>query len=146
MINGYQPLRRRVAYYETDQMHIVHHSNYIRWFEEARDDCMRQFGIDYTLVEAEGILMPVIGVTCDYKRGATYYETVSLSALPVYFNGVRLRFAYEFYGEDGALLVTGTSAHCFIDARTRKPLNLKRRMPEYCARLEKLITENGETK
>lgn len=108
----YQPYLRRVAYYETDQMSIVHHSNYIRWFEEARDDFVRQYGIDYRMIEAKGILMPVIGVQCDYKRAATYGELVAVHACPTFFNGARLRYRYEARDADsGAVLVTGSSEH-----------------------------------
>ena len=49
----------RTQYYETDQMGIIHHSNYIRWFEEARTDLMRQMGIGYDEMEGQGIISPV---------------------------------------------------------------------------------------
>ena len=141
------PYVRRVAYYETDKMGIVHHSNYIRWFEEARDAYVRRYGIDYTLIEARGILMPVTGVTCEYKRAAKYGDVAEIYVRPRFFNGVRLRYEYEVRAQDsGLLLVTGTSGHCFIDEVSRKPLNLKRLMPEYCEILLKLIEENGGTK
>ena len=138
------PFIHRVAYYETDQMGIVHHSNYIRWFEEARDEVVRGYGIDYRQIEAQGILMPVVNVACDYKSAAKYGDKVSVYALPRYFNGIRLRYEYEVRGEDGSLIVTGRSEHCFIDALTRKPLNLKKRMPQYCETLSWLVEKvNG---
>ncbi len=138
------PFIHRVAYYETDQMGIVHHSNYIRWFEEARDEVVREYGIDYRQIEAQGILMPVVNVACDYKSAAKYGDKVSIYALPRYFNGIRLRYEYEVRGEDGSLIVTGRSEHCFIDALTRKPLNLKKRMPQYCEALSRLVEKvNG---
>ena len=135
---------RRVAYYETDQMGIVHHANYIRWFEEARDAYVRDRGLDYCQVEAEGILMPVTAVTCDYHAPAKYNEVVEVAVHLRFFNGVRLRYEYEVRSRDtGALLVTGSSGHCFIDARSRAPLNLKRRMPAYSAALLELaVAEN----
>ena len=55
----------RTQYYETDQMGIIHHSNYIRWFEEARTDLMRQMGIGYDEMEGQGIISPVLSVTCE---------------------------------------------------------------------------------
>ena len=138
------PFIHRVAYYETDQMGIVHHSNYIRWFEEARDEVVREYGIDYRQIEAQGVLMPVVNVACDYKSAAKYGDKVSVYALPRYFNGIRLRYEYEVRGEDGSLIVTGRSEHCFIDALTRKPLNLKKRMPQYCEILSRLVEKvNG---
>ena len=139
-----KPCEHRVAYYETDQMGIVHHSNYIRWFEEARDDLVREYGIDYRQIEAHGVLMPVVSVACDYKSAAKYGDVVRIRAIPRFFNGVRLRYEYEVRGESGETVVTGSSEHCFIDARTRKPMNLKRRMPGYAEALSRLIAElNG---
>ena len=137
------PCEHRVAYYETDQMGIVHHSNYIRWFEEARDELVRGYGIDYRQIEAEGVFMPVVSVSCAYKRAAKYGDRVSIYAYPRFFNGVRLSYEYEVRGEDGVLIVTGRSEHCFIDALTRKPLNLRRRMPEYCEALSRLAEQNS---
>ena len=134
------PYVRRVAYYETDQMGIVHHANYIRWFEEARDSYVRAYGIDYAQVEAQGILMPVISVNCDYKTPAKYNELVEIYVHLRFFNGVRLRYAYEIISRDtGALVARGGSEHCFIDAASRAPLNLRRRMPEYSAALLRLL-------
>ena len=137
------PCEHRVAYYETDQMGIVHHSNYIRWFEEARDEAVRSCGIDYRQIEAQGILMPVVHVECDYKSAAKYGDLVRIHAIPRYFNGIRLRYDYEVRGEDGSLIVTGSSEHCFIDALNRKPLNLRKRMPAYCAALSRLLEERN---
>ena len=134
-----KPCTHRVAYYETDQMGIVHHSNYIRWFEEARDEVVREYGIDYRQIEAQGVLMPVVNVACDYKSATKYGDEVKIYACPCYFNGIRLRYEYEVRGEDGSLIVTGRSEHCFIDALTRKPLNLKKRMPQYCEALSRLV-------
>ena len=138
------PCLHRVAYSETDQMGIVHHSNYIRWFEEARDEVVRACGIDYRQIEAQGVLMPVVNVACDYRSAAKYGDRVSILAYPRYFNGIRLRYEYEVRGEDGSLIVTGKSEHCFIDALTRKPLNLRKRMPQYCETLSRLVEKvNG---
>ena len=123
---------------------VVHHSNYIRWFEEARDDVVRDYGIDYRQIEAQGVLMPVVHVSCDYKRAAKYGDQVSIYAFPRFFNGIRLRYEYEVREEDDTLIVTGNSEHCFIDAVTRKPVNLKKRMPEYCETLSRLVEQvNG---
>ena len=136
-----KPCTHRVAYYETDQMGIVHHSNYIRWFEEARDEVVRDFGIDYRQIEAQGIFMPVVSVACDEKSAAKYGDQVSIFAFPRFFNGIRLRYEYEVRGENRALFAAGKIEHCLIDAVTRKPLNLKKRMPEYCEILSRLVEQ-----
>lgn len=60
------PYEREAHYYETDQMAIIHHSNYIRWFEEARTDYMEKW-FSYEYLEEEGVMIPVLEVGCTYK-------------------------------------------------------------------------------
>ena len=66
----------RVQYYETDQMGIVHHSNYIRWFEEARIDWMRHCGISYREMEKQGIIVPVLGVEATYRQMVHLHQKI----------------------------------------------------------------------
>ena len=61
-------------YYETDQMGIIHHSNYIRWFEEARIQLLENYNLDYKTLEQLGILIPVLQVSCQYKQYITSEE------------------------------------------------------------------------
>ena len=68
----------RVQYYETDQMGIVHHSNYIRWFEEARIDWMRHCGISYREMEKQGIIVPVLGVEATYRQMVHFDDLVDI--------------------------------------------------------------------
>ena len=70
------PYRRRVQYYETDRMGIVHHSNYIRWFEEARTDFLRNNGIVYSDLEQSGVMIPVVNVSCRFRTPARYDEWI----------------------------------------------------------------------
>ena len=70
--------QHKVQYYETDQMGIVHHSNYIRWFEEARTDYMDCLGMGYARMEEMGILSPVLSVSADYLRMVYFGDTVSI--------------------------------------------------------------------
>ena len=70
--------RRIVQYYETDKMGITHHSNYIRWMEEARTDFFKNVGWDYNELEKTGVICPVVSVTCDYKKTTTYEDKISI--------------------------------------------------------------------
>ena len=70
--------KHKVQYYETDQMGIVHHSNYIRWFEEARMDFMEKMGMGYDQMESQGILSPVLSVEAKYLRMVHFGDTVSI--------------------------------------------------------------------
>jgi len=137
-----RPLVHRVSYFETDQMGIVHHSNYIRWLEDARTDYMKQRGVSYREIEAMGVIMPVVSVACSYKQSAHFDELAFVSTRIRFFSGVRLVYDYEVSGEDGALLATGTSEHCFLDRETRKPIHLKRKLPRLCELMERLAEED----
>lgn len=120
-------LRRQVKYYETDKMGVVHHSNYIRWFEEARVELMRTIGISYKDMEDEGIQIPVVSVSCKYRSPARFDDIVLISSRIQKFNGIVIEIAYEVTDEaTGTVRVTGESSHCFVNADTFKPVNLKR--------------------
>ena len=71
-----QPYCHHVQYYETDRMGITHHSNYIRWMEEARIDFLAQIGWSYARLEELGILSPVTAVDCRYKASTTFDDQV----------------------------------------------------------------------
>ena len=60
-----KPYQHRVQYYETDRMQLTHHSNYLRFMEEARVDFLEQLGWGYNRMEEEGLISPVVGITCD---------------------------------------------------------------------------------
>ena len=72
---------RKPHYYETDQMGIVHHSNYIRWFEEARVGLLEYLGLAYQDMEKAGIIVPVLAVDCQYKGMLHYGEQVRIDPL-----------------------------------------------------------------
>lgn len=69
---------REVFYYETDRMDCVHHSNYIRWFEEARIHFMREMGFPYDQLEASGVLSPVLHAEADYRTMCRFGEQVQI--------------------------------------------------------------------
>ncbi len=114
---------RKIQYYETDRMGIVHHSNYIRWMEEARIDALAQIGIPYDKIEAAGILIPVLEASCEYRISFRFGEEFSIRVLPDRFSGIKMSMKYEIYGaQDGLLHATGHTGHCFLD-RSMKPVH-----------------------
>lgn len=124
-----KPYLRRAMYYETDQMGVVHHTNYIRWFEEARIDLLRQYGIDYRSLEQRGIIIPVVDVQCRYLRSVRFDDVVEITLTMTRYTGVRMCFSYEVrFQSDGLLAATGQSTHCFVDP-AGKLLALKRLDP-----------------
>lgn len=127
MIKPYQHLAK---YYETDQMVIIHHSNYIRWFEEARIDYMNQIGLTYKKMEDEGIISPVLEVNCQYLNMMYFDDLATIKVSVTDYTGVRFAFKYEIYNQNNKLCTTGTSRHCFM-TRDGRPVSLKRAKPEF---------------
>ena len=128
---------RSINYYETDQMGIVHHSNYIRYFEEARLDMMEQVGLSYAAMEEHGLIIPVLSVACEYIKPVLFGEKVQIHTRLVKFDGIKMQFIYEIYGE-GELRTKGESRHCFLD-KEMKPVRMKRQFPEIYQRMKELV-------
>lgn len=125
-----RPHEHTVQYYETDQMKVVHHSNYIRWFEEARIDVFEQIGLGYKHMEEMGIISPVVSVQAQYKTMARFYDVVDIEVKFVKYTGIRLYIEYIVRDrESGEVRCTGKSEHCFID-ESGKIISLKRSYPE----------------
>lgn len=120
----------KVQYYETDKMGIVHHSNYIRWMEEARIDFLSQMGWDYKKLEDMGIISPVTNVECKYKVSTTFSDVVTILVQVEEFKGVKLKLRYEMKKENDVLVCEGYSEHCFLN-NEGKIINLKREYPEF---------------
>ncbi len=122
---------RTALYYETDQMAIVHHSNYIRWFEEARIAFMKDKGYPYSRMEQMGVMIPVVGVDCKYLKPVKFEQTMLIYLKITEFNGIRLEIEYEVCDkETGVVHITGHSKHCFVKADTFRPVRLKKDYPE----------------
>lgn len=125
------PYERVVQYYETDMMGIVHHSNYIRWFEEARVWALLEVGYDYRSIEDRGILMPVLSVESSFRKSFSYGDTFQVYLRPVRFNGLKLSYEYEIRNKaTGEVHTTGSSTHCFLD-RDMNVLNIRKVFPEF---------------
>lgn len=129
-----------VQYYETDKMGITHHSNYIRWMEEARVDFLSQIGWDYAKLEAAGIISPVLNVSCDYKKTTTFSDKVTIRVSVQELRGVKLHLAYEMKNEEGTVVCLATSSHAFLNT-DGKPIRLQQEQPGLFAALSSLIEE-----
>ncbi|WP_373471012.1 acyl-CoA thioesterase [Carnobacterium alterfunditum] len=120
----------QAQYYETDQMGIIHHSNYIRWFEEARTNLLDQMGFGYDQMEKLGIIVPVLAITCTYKSMVYFNDRVYIIPKIEAFNGIRLTISYQIFDKlTGELRTTGESKHCFLDKNNR-PVSLKKQQPK----------------
>lgn len=121
---------RMAQYYETDSMGIVHHSNYVRWMEEARVDWMDAVGFGYDAMEKAGVSSPVLAVRCEYKSPVRFHDTVRIYVRLAEFTGIRLTVSYEIVDAcTGALRLQGETRHCFTD-KSGRPVSLKKVCPE----------------
>lgn len=121
--------RHKVQYYETDRMGITHHSNYIRWMEEARADFLEKKGWPYERIEEEGIISPVISIDCRYKKPTTFADEVDIEVSVLEFNGVKLKIGYIMKAQD-EIVCEGESMHCFL-SKEGKPVKLSKVLPDF---------------
>ena len=127
-----------VQYYETDRMGITHHSNYIRWMEEARIDFLAQIGWPYEKLEEEGIISPVVSACCKYMQTTTFMDKVNIEVEVEEFKGVKLKLKYFMKKEDGSNVCEAQSEHCFINERGI-PVRLKKEYPDFYNTLIELV-------
>ncbi|MBO5717167.1 MAG: acyl-CoA thioesterase [Alistipes sp.] len=111
----------RVEYHHTDQMGIVHHSNYIKFFEVARTEWLRAIGLTYAEMERRGVMMPIVDVAIKYRQPAYYDELISVTAMVEELPMARMVFNYVVRGEDGRDIASGSTTLGFIDSVTRRP-------------------------
>ena len=131
-------LELAVRYYETDQMGIVHHSNYIRYFECGRSDMMAKYGLPIEKIEEEGVMLPVVSVECRYKRSAVMGNILRIVSRIDRVPLAKLVVKSEVYNGKGELLVEGSVTLGFIDSKTRHPV----RCPEKLAEIIKANIDN----
>jgi acyl-CoA thioester hydrolase len=130
---------RRINYYETDAMQIVHHSNYIRFMEEARTKTLADIGLPYSKIEEEGILIPVLSVNCQYKHPSRYDDVILIDVKVKEYNGVKLVMGYEITNKKtGELILIGETKHCFTEQELR-PVSLKKARPQMHEKMNELL-------
>ena len=117
----------RVRYGETDQMGVVYYGNYAQYLEQGRTEWLRDMGFSYKWMEENGIHLPVVNLTIDYKRPAHYDDlltiTTTLKKIPTF----KIEFYYEIHNQEGELLVKASTTLVFINSSTNKV----RRAPDY---------------
>ncbi len=117
---------RKINYYETDAMKIVHHSNYIRFLEESRLFFMDKMGLPYYKMEEEGIMIPVLGVNCVYKNPSRFNDILEIDVKIKEYTGVKLKIEYNVVNKTtGQISLIGETKHCFTD-NNLKPISLKK--------------------
>jgi len=126
-------------------MGVAHHANYVHWMEEARIDFMDQLGFPYARMEAEGVVSPVVGIECRYRKSCTFGDEVSITVAVESFSGVKMTLAYDMRVGNGEIVCTARSVHAFL-GKDGRILRLKRELPEFCAAVERSVKDNEQTK
>lgn len=112
----------RVRYAETDQMGVVYHGNYAQYFEMGRVEWLRNMGVSYKWMEENGVMLPVVSLSMDYKKPARYDDLLTIKTIFKSQTSVKIEFDYEIYNEKGELLTIGYSMLVFVDMKTGKPI------------------------
>jgi acyl-CoA thioester hydrolase len=107
-----------VRYAETDMMGVVYHGNYLPWFEVGRTTLLKELGLPYRQLEADGYRLPVLEVSAKYLRPAVYDDTLTIVTFLRERPVLRIRLDYEVRRGD-ELLATGHTVHAFIDREGR---------------------------
>ncbi len=131
-----------VRYAETDKMGVVHHANYLVWFEVGRTNFIKKIGLDYAEMEAGDVVSPVIDVQLSYKKTATYGDIVVIKTWLEKYDGVRTTYGYHVLDQNGNILVTGSTVHVVVNKHTFKPVLLRKVRPDWHETYTKLINED----
>ena len=131
---------RLVYYYETDRMGVVHHSNYIRWLEEARNYYYNSVDLAYHETEGYGVMSPVIDMNIKFKLPARFGDSFTVKLEMTKYTGVRFRMEYSIVNQNGEVLAEAESGHAFIDANM-KPVSLARAIPHRHERMKLLVRD-----
>ncbi|WP_152658083.1 thioesterase family protein [Oceanobacillus sp. CFH 90083] len=156
MTQAWHQHKMRVQYKDTDQMGVVHHGNYITWFEVARTEWMRHFDMSYHALEEQGLLLPVLDVNAVYKSSAKFDDLVVLFTRIDEYSPIRLAFAYEArriteedwraYGLTsstvvepyGELLTTGKTTHMWVN-EAWKSVKLRKTHPDLYEQVKRIV-------
>ena len=124
------PYEHHTKYHETDQQGIIHHSNYVKWMEDARMNLMEQLGLGYKQMETMEIMSPVLSMSIEFRSVVKFDDTVVIDTQLIAYDGYKMEIAYRIYdkktGEDRAI---AKSKHCFVN-KSGMPISLKRVYPE----------------
>lgn len=112
----------KVRYVETDQMGVVHHSNYAQYYELARTECFEACsGMTYESMEADGVMLPILELQSKFLKPALYNQVLTIKSIVNELPTVRLKVDYEIYNEANELINVGKTTLVFVNKETRKP-------------------------
>ncbi len=134
-----------VRYAETDQMGITHHSVYPIWYELARTDLIKKLGITYTQMEQSGVITPLVDLHCRYIGVSRYEDELIVKAWVQGLTAARIEFGYEVCrAGESKPINTGSTMHAWVDAKTFRPMNMKKRFPQWFEGIRQMMEENSK--
>lgn len=125
----------RVRYSETDQMGVVYHGNYVPYFEIGRVEWLRNHGVSYKVMEENGIALPIVSMTLNYKKPARYDDLLTIQTRFKSQQSVKIEFECAIYNEAKELLTTAEFILVFVSLKTGRPIA----PPDYILDLLKTI-------
>lgn len=111
----------RVRYGETDQMGVVYHGNYALYLEMGRIEWLRKLGVSYKSMEENGIMLPVVSLTINYKKSAGYDDVINVKTQLKNRPTAKIEFEYEITNKDGEILTNASTVLVFVDMKTGRP-------------------------
>ncbi|MBL29827.1 MAG: thioesterase [Flavobacteriaceae bacterium] len=111
----------RIKYSDTDQMGIVHHSNYLKYFENARISWLRSVGVSYKKIEDSGILMPVVSASVEFIYPLYFDDEINIEIILDELPRATLIFDYKIFNQNKKLVCTGNTKLAFLNSITMRP-------------------------
>ena len=112
----------KVRFHECDPLQIVWHGNYLKYFEEGREDFGREHGISYLDVKAEGFSTPIVKSVCEHKLPLKYSDSFTVETTFKNSDAAKINFSYKIYKGDN-LICTGKTTQVFLDKNRELVLN-----------------------
>lgn len=123
----FDEIQIRVRYGETDQMGVVYHGNYPLYLEIGRIEWLRKLGISYKKMEETGVMLPVIEMSLNYKKSASYDDVINVKTQLKKMPTAKIEFEYEITNQEKQIITTASTTLAFIDMKTNRPI----RVPKY---------------
>ncbi|MGD9910255.1 MAG: acyl-CoA thioesterase [Candidatus Izemoplasmatales bacterium] len=127
-----------LRYKDTDQMGVIHHSNYFVYFELARIDFLKQLGYDYYQFESSGMMFPLRDVQCTYLKSIKVTDVIYIYTSVVSFSKYQIEFSHEVKDESGELKAKGRTKVVSVDTDTFELLKLDKHNPIFYEELAKV--------
>jgi acyl-CoA thioester hydrolase len=131
--------RIKVRYVETDKMNVVHHSNYLIYFEVGRTEFITKCGMSYSEMEEKGMMIPLAESNCKYIQGAKYEDELLIKTWIKELTPVKVEFSYSVVREkDQKEIAKGSTLHVFVN-NNFKIINLKKTHPDILEKFQSLV-------